>query len=231
MPTVADRPPRLTPAFAGNTSPKAQGRRIPRAHPRIRGEYPGAPGMTRRWRGSPPHSRGIPPPTALGIRSPKAHPRIRGEYVNRCWTGVRREGSPPHSRGILRVSRAGHARPRLTPAFAGNTVWAVGAEEELEAHPRIRGEYVVILKPVRLADGSPPHSRGIPLFCPHIEPLKRLTPAFAGNTSYIRRRGSGHPAHPRIRGEYSRISSGMVSPPGSPPHSRGIRTKKGPKRF
>ena len=53
---------------------------------------------------------------------------------------------------------------------------------EQEAHPRIRGEYLISYGTIDTQSGSPPHSRGIPLTALSVGMLIGLTPAFAGNT-------------------------------------------------
>ena len=50
----------------------------------------------------------------------------------------------------------------------------------------------------------------------------RLTPAFAGNTTWSVAIQRSKKAHPRIRGEYHPPGSSFPAPIGSPPHSRGI---------
>ena len=88
-------------------------------------------------------------------------------------------------------------------------------------HPRMRGEHVILTWCDRFKAGSPPHARGA-----HSErapPLDRqgLTPACAGSTP------PGPPAlhpsraHPRMRGEHTRVMQEVLSGTGSPPHARG----------
>ena len=132
---------RLTPAFAGNTPPRAVRSCLRRAHPRIRGEYRSTISIWAAPPGSPPHSRGIQgrrsqaprarrltPAFAGNTRSLRsislrvaAHPRIRGEYPRFFSISTRSRGSPPHSRGIQIRAPEIRAPERLTPAFAGNT--------------------------------------------------------------------------------------------------------------
>ena len=49
----------FTPAYAGNTGCLLSHSVLREVHPRIRGEYPGAPALCSVWGGSPPHTRGI----------------------------------------------------------------------------------------------------------------------------------------------------------------------------
>ena len=79
--------------------------------------------------------------------------------------------------------------------------------------------------------GSPPHSRGILTGVLSSVKASGLTPAFAGNTPYGPWASSRHTAHPRIRGEYSPIRRVFTPAAGSPPHSRGIRSRRGVGHF
>ena len=49
-------------------------------------------------------------------------------------------------------------------------------------HPRIRGEYPLLVKIISLEMGSPPHTRGIPMIEAEYNSDFRITPAYAGNT-------------------------------------------------
>ena len=138
-------------------------------------------------------------------------------------TGQAGEGSPPHSRGIpFWAATISAAASGLTPAFAGNTPEGGCSTPAVEAHPRIRGEYGLGGDDRLAILGSPPHSRGIPMFAFKAGLDAGLTPAFAGNTARCASDGRRRKAHPRIRGEYGSNSLATVHEPGSPPHSRGI---------
>ena len=55
----------------------------------------------------------------------------------------------------------------------------------LKDHPRIRGEHLISDNYLEAVIGSPPHTRGTPK-CPFISfAEKRITPAYAGNTTFI----------------------------------------------
>jgi len=74
-----------------------------------------------------------------------------------------------------------------------------------------------------LTKGSPPHTRGIPLyFGPRVLSC-RFTPAYAGNTEHQLNFANLLEVHPRIRGEYKSLHDKYVHGEGSPPHTRGIR--------
>ena len=75
--------------------------------------------------------------------------------------------------------------------------------------------------------GSPPHTRGTPLFTASIISTIRITPAYAGNTLSIADFIRNAWDHPRIRGEHSTTSFFSSPAKGSPPHTRGTHyTKK-----
>ena len=76
--------------------------------------------------------------------------------------------------------------------------------------------------------GSPPHTRGIlGVLSDGCRPW-RFTPAYAGNTLSSSRSPPQPRVHPRIRGEYIRLSLSMHPRVGSPPHTRGILYKSVP---
>ena len=173
-------------------------------------------------RGSPPHTRGIPEvsspgrfglgftPAYAGNTSPRlapstaqqVHPRIRGEYRSwqlQLWNS---KGSPPHTRGILKVPLAMLVETGFTPAYAGNTLKHLTGVFSQGVHPRIRGEYFRLCVVIRVDTGSPPHTRGIPWIIFKAPAAVRFTPAYAGNTSDVRRIHFRLQVHPRIRGEY-----------------------------
>ena len=49
----------------------------------------------------------------------------------------------------------------ITPAYAGNTLLKLEYATKVQDHPRIRGEYEVIVESPTFILGSPPHTRGI----------------------------------------------------------------------
>ena len=70
--------------------------------------------------------------------------------------------------------------------------------------------------------GSPPLTRGIPVFFSLGLDLTRFTPAHAGNTAKASLVKSLSWVHPRSRGEYDLLSCPFLRPSGSPPLTRGI---------
>ena len=168
----------------------------------MRGEYK----ETRRtsWRpsGSPPHARGIQgideyakrisgiTPACAGNTSQAVrayrgswdHPRMRGEYTPVRLCPFYDVGSPPHARGIPELVKDDDAKPGITPACAGNTRHVKPSFPSAWDHPRMRGEYPWLLRPLYTALGSPPHARGI-----RVQSIQPITTKRD---------------HPRMRGEY-----------------------------
>ena len=73
--------------------------------------------------------------------------------------------------------------------------------------------------------GSPPHTREIQKRLETQFLSDRFTPAYAGNTWGLAASKLLGRVHPRIRGEYRRLSSVSEWSPGSPPHTRGIPSR------
>ncbi len=71
--------------------------------------------------------------------------------------------------------------------------------------------------------GSPPHTRGQHPEDLEFLPTCRITPAYAGTTSYAWIVALGFEDHPRIRGDNSYAADFDAEIEGSPPHTRGQR--------
>ncbi len=76
-------------------------------------------------------------------------------------------------------------------------------------------------RPRRLGRGSPPHTRGTPVFPFPLHDQTGITPAYAGNTRERLSLVLCLWDHPRIRGEHSDRPCTSKDFPGSPPHTRG----------
>ena len=151
---------RLIPAHAGKTS-SGDCRAYPAwAHPRSRGENPGATHEVWTRAGSSPLTRGKP---CAGSRTPytwrlipahagktsmatdaasphSAHPRSRGENTCSIWRLHKCTGSSPLTRGKLFDPAIPDAVARLIPAHAGKTHHQHHVACHAPAHPRSRGE-------------------------------------------------------------------------------------------
>ena len=134
---------------------------------------------------------------------------------------MREAGSSPLTRGKP-VERLRDRRPRrLIPAHAGKTARQGRASRSPRAHPRSRGENIVVSAPIIIRQGSSPLTRGKRLTESLLPLVHRLIPAHAGKTvlgmDYI----SQPWAHPRSRGEnvHSRVTPHAHA--GSSPLTRG----------
>ena len=127
---------------------------------------------------------------------------MRGEY-SLLYTGcLDLLGSPPLARGIRSFCHVGNLLIGITPACAGNTEDFLRFHIRPRDHPRLRGEYSVIMLFASFLRGSPPLARGIlDKGIPAIA-MWRITPACAGNTYGWHSIPAQGWDHPRLRGEY-----------------------------
>ena len=84
-----------------------------------------------------------------------------GEYDDTTYEPERMMGSPPRVRGILTDGGQVNFFVGITPACAGNTNVNVSAYRLNQDHPRVCGEYMLMLKSATTLSGSPPRVRGI----------------------------------------------------------------------
>ena len=111
-------------------------------------------------------------------------------------------GSPPLTRGIPNQAQKSYVGSRITPAYAGNTPDEHVEGMATEDHPRLRGEYLKIAITQLTDKGSPPLTRGIPIYRVQLARVVGITPAYAGNTVLSSAQGAAQRDHPRLRGEY-----------------------------
>ena len=116
-----------------------------------------------------------------------------------------RGGSSPHTRGTRRASR-----PTSSPAAV---------------HPRIRGERDVAGPRTADVHGSSPHTRGTLELKQNGKMIPRFIPAYAGNADPGPSGMTGHPVHPRMRGERQLVVARPFADFGSSPHARGTRRR------
>ena len=127
---------------------------------------------------------------------------MRGEYARGMDCRALSGGSSPHARGILFLRKIRRLPYRFIPACAGNTAKCRKKGKVLKVHPRMRGEYCLLLMLLANNQGSSPHARGIQQSAKGLFQYVRFIPACAGNThgssicNVLRR------VHPRMRGEY-----------------------------
>ena len=130
-------------------------------------------------------------------------------------------GSSPHTRGARRAQRRRDHPRRIIPAYAGSTVWGVGAGCWTWDHPRIRGEHIGDADDGPRLSGSSPHTRGAPSAPRHTTRTAGIIPAYAGSTSTPALPTGSPRDHPRIRGEHRLRPRVVHAQKGSSPHTRG----------
>ena len=132
-------------------------------------------------------------------------------------------GSSPLARGTQIKNHRWMFMPGLIPARAGNTPSPQGTVRSRWAHPRSRGEHLLLTVNALLAWGSSPLARGTPDWWCQRHCRFGLIPARAGNTQIERGVGFLCGAHPRSRGEHLQVASQTGIPPGSSPLARGTQ--------
>ena len=154
----------LIPARAGTTIPSPKASVEIGAHPRSRGDHCDIPHSLVKVRGSSPLARGplckayqAAPSSGLiparagttqaadgDITSAGAHPRSRGDHcpLSSCRLGDR--GSSPLARGPQSVTKKIWPRGGLIPARAGTTSRMARRSLPSGAHPRSRGDHLVV---------------------------------------------------------------------------------------
>ena len=231
----------LIPAHAGKTHAKPGYPKTAEAHPRSRGENTTTAAHPASTGGSSPLTRGKPALTAFAPATPRlipahagktfiwsapdlktaAHPRSRGENTARSRPANRCNGSSPLTRGKPSTPDAPRVRVGLIPAHAGKTRAARVAGRRSWAHPRSRGENAANIDCVKAEDGSSPLTRGKRAGRAAGSTASGLIPAHAGKTRWTVRRGGCRRAHPRSRGENTRLRRTPLGRSGSSPLTRG----------
>ena len=211
----------ITPAYAGSTSRSSWACPSWTDHPRLRGEHRAGRRGVAGSRGSPPPTRGAPrsarPPPAPG----PDHPRLRGEHFQNPSMICVPAGSPPPTRGARGSDGEAAAHRGITPAYAGSTtIWAVPAVARRD-HPRLRGEHIKAAATVDQLMGSPPPTRGALGGWRGCGCARRITPAYAGSTTWAAGLSGATPDHPRLRGEHAAAAAAGILVSGSPPPTRG----------
>ena len=173
------------------------------------------------------------------------HPRICGEKTNLSSENMNEEGSPPRMRGkgprlreacpavgitpamrgkdgfVILLYRDGG----ITPAYAGKRSGSTHPRRTPGDHPRACGEKVAPSRFFGMRRGSSPRMRGKVVVLIAIRTAQRITPAYAGKSSF-----SWHPLsppwdHPRVCGEKGEQTARPHYHMGSPPRMRGKAKK------
>ena len=193
----------LIPARAGTTRADTGSVFPARAHPRSRGDHSYEKLFAPARQGSSPLARGplhdvLSPPNGVGLIPARAgttllpfpceagggaHPRSRGDHIRAKKVRPADSGSSPLARGPQRrMGKRKHGRG-LIPARAGTTVPCQGTTETRRAHPRSRGDHLIMRIAGRWERGSSPLARGPRrvIFSPLAD--VGLIPARAGTTA------------------------------------------------
>ena len=233
----------LIPAHAGKTATAGLRTRLPRAHPRSRGENVRAVDPFDFTAGSSPLTRGkrsrrvamqkrqrlIPAHAGKTCRrctrrrDDEAHPRSRGENELELTSRTSWKGSSPLTRGKPRSERRGYRQGGLIPAHAGKTHRVCPLMHCMRAHPRSRGENMDDRPQKPQGRGSSPLTRGKRPPGKKRRHERGLIPAHAGKTGCGALRTSERRAHPRSRGENCSMSKTNADLAGSSPLTRGKR--------
>ena len=154
-------------------------------------------------------------------RARTAHPRSRGENMQLSSAFSPVSGSSPLTRGKLPTRRISSTETGLIPAHAGKTCRPWTRRSALGAHPRSRGENLVMSVVGPAITGSSPLTRGKRAGRATGSAARGLIPAHAGKTKRLsdpRLRGW---AHPRSRGENRSAATARMRAVGSSPLTRG----------
>ena len=129
--------------------------------------------------------------------------------------------SPPRARGREDILHPPPPYPGITPACAGKRRWAGRRSTPGWDHPRVRGEERNQCSGPSGLQGSPPRARGRGSCATHSGCARRITPAYAGKSSLMKKKFMLWRDHPRVRGEEMAIQAVTGTTDGSPPHARG----------
>ena len=133
--------------------------------------------------------------------SSRDHPRLCGEKPHTIRVDQSNAGSPPPMRGkvflhVMPVQLSG-----ITPAYAGKSVRSQALPDAVRDHPRLCGEKSNSHFLYSSVIGSPPPMRGKVYFMTGRLYTHRITPAYAGKSSVVKKVLSGDLDHPRLCGE------------------------------
>ena len=113
------------------------------------------------------------------------------------------------------------SRNGITPAYAGKSPVWTHRTPSCQDHPRLCGEKIRIHRVRQSFTGSPPPMRGKVTSFTTQSHNARITPAYAGKSSFQNRSFSSREDHPRLCGEKRMIDLSVSWVRGSPPPMRG----------
>ena len=162
----------LLPAYPQGSPPPMRG--TVTRHPRKCGQN----------RITPAHAGNSGKPVKLSAMSGD-HPRPCGEQQIKRLTSIVEVGSPPPMRGTVVTLGIFETTIRITPAHAGNSLLPSSKSNVSQDHPRPCGEQWWRRQKNSSSLGSPPPMRGTAEKADLDKVLKRITPAHAGNSSFL----------------------------------------------
>ena len=149
------------------------------------------------------------------------HPRVCGENCQVLFLWSVPHGTSPRMRGKRFPKNRSQFWTRNIPAYAGKTVNCDAEHNSRREHPRVCGENLYSVLPVRCKAGTSPRMRGKRgLVQPRLGAFRNI-PAYAGKTTL---RGSVHlteEEHPRVCGENQIFSKRGMASLGTSPRMRG----------
>ena len=151
----------------------------------------------------------------------RAHPRSRGDHAVPTIANPWPPGSSPLARGPHWGADGQRFDDGLIPARAGTTTTFSMRCAQSGAHPRSRGDHVVMMAKNTVNTGSSPLARGPRLLILVFALIGGLIPARAGTTITLRRQIKTVRAHPRSRGDHRALRKKFGPAVGSSPLARG----------
>ena len=112
------------------------------------------------------------------------HPRLCGEKYVTIISVKAQAGSPPPMRGKVPKNVYRARSTRITPAYAGKRSTSKPKRSPQQDHPRLCGEKPDWDGLDKTAQGSPPPMRGKDLLIGCVCLCLRITPAYAGKSSW-----------------------------------------------
>ena len=214
-------PDRITPAYAGKSTPLYQLSFSAMDHPRLCGEKRRFHCNFQRRLGSPPPMRGKVCTVrcgflGMGITPAYAGKRFRGQRGSKIYKDHPRLCGEKFTFLIDTVFPA-----RITPAYAGKRLFVKLLEINSQDHPRLCGEKHNSRINRTGHVGSPPPMRGKACFFQLGEVPAGITPAYAGKSLTDPQPVFSNQDHPRLCGEKATLPCVPSFFTGSPPPMRG----------
>ena len=130
-------------------------------------------------------------------------------------------GLPPRGRGRERHVVGNTDKLGITPAWAGKRIFSALGRMAVGDYPRVGGEELRGLFRGQEAKGLPPRGRGRGIILLTHETLERITPAWAGKSSWLMWLHGFAKDYPRVGGEENPNLFEFLHDKGLPPRGRG----------